>query len=74
MTEKALRMIELENKLVFLVDRKTNKEEIKKEFESLFNAKIDSINIQIRNNQKFAFIKLKKESPAIDIATKLGLM
>ena len=73
-TEKAVKLIELENKISFIVSRKATKEDIKKALEDSFNAKVESINTHIRNNKKIAFIKLKKESPAIDIATKLGLM
>jgi len=74
MTEKAVRMIETENKIVFMVVRKATKEEIKKEFESAFESKIKSINMHIRKNQKIAFIKLKEENAALNIATKLGVM
>jgi len=74
MTEKAVKMIELENKIAFLVSRNSNKKGIKKEFESTFEAKIDSINIMIRKNQKIAFIKLKPESNAANVARKLGVM
>jgi len=74
MTEKIVKMIETENKLAFIVDRRANKDEIKKEFESLFDAKVKSINTNIRKNQKIAFIKMKGESAAINVATKLGLM
>jgi ribosomal protein L23 len=73
-TEKAVRQIELENKIAFIVLRNATKEQIKKELEETFKTKVDSVNTQIRNNKKIAFIKLKPESPAIDIATKLGLM
>ena len=73
-TEKVIRQIELENKITFVVDRKATKEEIKKELEKTFKAKVLDVNTQIRNNQKIAFIKLKPETPAIDIATKLGIM
>ena len=74
MTEKAVRMIETENKIVFIVVRKATKEEIKKEFESAFESKIKSINMHIRKNLKIAFIKLKEENAALNIATKLGVM
>jgi large subunit ribosomal protein L23 len=73
-TEKVIRQIELENKIAFIVDRKATKEQIKKELEETFKAKVQDINTQIRNNKKIAFIKLKADTPAIDIATKLGLM
>ena len=74
MTEKSVRMIETENKLTFIVSRTARKGDIKKEFESTFDAKIASINIQIRKNQKIAYIKMKEANAAVNIVTKLGVM
>ena len=73
-TEKAVMMIERENALTLQTEKEKTKEEIKKEVEELFNVKVDKIRILIRGNKKNAYIKLKKEFPAIDVATKLGLM
>ena len=73
-TEKTIRMIEIENKIIFVVDRRATKSEIEKEIKKLFKVKVKKINVQIRDNKKFAFIKLKADSPAIDIATKLGII
>jgi ribosomal protein L23 len=73
-TEKAVRLIELNNTLVFEVDRRKSKTEIKKELEELFKIKIDSMNSLIRKNKKFVYVKLNSKNPAIDVATKLGLM
>lgn len=73
-TEKTLKMIELENKIVFVVERRATKEQIKKEVENLFNVKVEKVNTHITKNKKIAFIKLKKETPAVEIATKLGIM
>ena len=73
-TEKTIRMIELENKIIFVVDKRATKPEIEKEIKKLFKVKVKKINVQIRDKKKFAFIKLKAESPAIYIATKLGII
>ncbi|MEK6875287.1 MAG: 50S ribosomal protein L23 [Nanoarchaeota archaeon] len=73
-TEKAVMMIEAKNTLVFEMGIKIKKPEIKKEFEEVFNVKIKRINTHIKDNKKYAYIQLKPEFPAIDIATKLGLM
>ena len=73
-TEKAVMMIEAQNTLTFETSRIKTKEEIKKEFEEVFNAKVQKIRTLVKGNKKYAYIKLKKEFPAIDIATKLGLM
>jgi large subunit ribosomal protein L23 len=73
-TEKAVMMIETQNVLTFVLDKRKNKEEIKKEFEEIFEVKVDGIRTLVRGNKKYAYIKLKKDFPAIDLATKLGLM
>jgi large subunit ribosomal protein L23 len=73
-TEKAVRLVELNNILVAEVDRRDSKIKIKKEIEEMFNVKIDSINTLIKLNKKIAYIKLNKKNPAIDVATKLGMI
>ena len=74
-TEKAVRLMESENKLLFRVDKKTKKEEIKQAIEKIFNVKVVKVNtLHTPTGQKRAYIKLSRESPAIDIATELGLM
>lgn len=73
-TEKAVMMIEAQNTLTFETSKIKTKENIKKEFEEVFNAKVQKIRTLIKGNKKYAYIKLKKQFPAIDIATKLGLM
>ena len=75
MTEKSIGLVERENKLVFIVDRKSTKNEIKKAFEELFKVKVDKINTLItRSGKKKAFIKLKPEYQAADVAVKLGMI
>ena len=73
-TEKAIMMVESQNILTFKVDKKKTKKEIKEEFEKTFNLKVEKLRTLIRANKKYVYIKLKKEFPAIDLATKLGLM
>lgn len=73
-TEKTIRAVELENKITFVVDKNSTKPEIAREIENSFKVKVEKINLMIRKNKKIASIKLKPESHAIDIATKLGIM
>lgn len=73
-TEKAVMMIESSNVLTFKTDKRKSKTEVKKEIEEMFEVKVDKIRSLIRGNQKYVYVKLKKDFPAIDIATKLGLM
>ncbi len=74
MTEKAVMMIERDNMLTFETSMKKEKDEIRKEFENIFGIKVKTIRTLIRNNKKYARIKLGGDTLAIDIATKLGLM
>jgi len=74
-TEKSVKLIQSENKLVFVVDVSASKPEIKKEIETLFNAKVVKINtLTMPSAKKRAIVQFSDETPAIDIATKLGLM
>jgi len=73
-TEKIVRQIEAENCLVFVVDRAITKPQIKKEVETLFNVKVEKVRTHTRHNKKHAYVKLNSNNPAIDVATKLGLM
>jgi large subunit ribosomal protein L23 len=73
-TEKAVRLIELDNTLVFETDKRESKTEIKKEIETLFKVKVDSVNTLVKGNKKFAYVKLNSKNPAIDVATKLGMI
>ena len=73
-TEKAVRMIELNNIITIEEDRRMTRTEIKKEFEALFKVKVDKINTLIAGNNKICYIKLNAKNPAIDVATKLGMI
>lgn len=74
-TEKAIRLAQKENKLVFIVDRKANKKQIKEEIEKWLNVKVEKVNTLItRKGLKKAYVKLKKEYNANEILAKLGVI
>jgi len=74
-TEKSLRLMESENKLIFIVDRKSNRKEIREDIEKRFKVKVVKVNTVIGpDGKKKAYIKFSDETPAIDIATNLGLI
>lgn len=74
-TEKAIRLIESENIMTFIVDLKARKADIKKQVEDLYKVKITKVNTQITpKGTKKAYVKLTKDTPAIDVATQLGLI
>lgn len=74
-TEKSIRLMEAENKLVFVVDKKATKAEIKVELETLFKVKVKKINTLIGPDAiKKAYVAFADDTPAVDLATKLELM
>jgi len=74
-TEKIVRLVESENKLLFVVDRKAKKSDIKRSIEDLFKVKVKKVNVHITpKGQKRAYIRLSPENSALDVMTQLGLM
>lgn len=74
-TEKSVKFVEQENKLTFIVDKKSNKLEIMNAIEKMFKVKVIKINTTIlTDGTKKAYVKLAKESNARDVITKMGLM
>jgi ribosomal protein uL23 len=73
-TEKAVRLMESENKLVFIVDRKANKFQIKEALAEIFNIKSAEVNTLINKGEKKAYVRLPSDVSALDIATQMGLI
>jgi large subunit ribosomal protein L23 len=74
-TEKSIKLMEAENKLIFEVDKSATKDAIKDEIESFFKVKVVSVATRIGPDaKKRAYVRFSNETPAIDIATKLGLI
>ncbi|MBI5347433.1 MAG: 50S ribosomal protein L23 [Candidatus Aenigmarchaeota archaeon] len=75
MTEKSIRMIEEQNKMVFIVKRSAKREEIKNAIESIFSSPVMSVNTMIdQKGRKKAFIKFKNPEAAGEIAMRLGII
>jgi len=72
-TEKA--MLELEkNVITAVVNLKARKNDIKKEFERLFNVEVEKVNVLITpKGEKKAYIKLKPNYSAEELLSKLGI-
>jgi large subunit ribosomal protein L23 len=75
MTESASMMVERDNKLIFVVNLKAGKTDVKRAVESLYEVKVSKINMLITpQGVKKAFVKLKPEFRASDVAIKLGIL
>lgn len=73
-TEKSVRLMESQNKLVFVVNEKTTKPIIKKAVESMFSVKVHKVNTHITRGRKVAVVTLHADFSAMDIATRLGIL
>ncbi|VVB60799.1 50S ribosomal protein L23 [uncultured archaeon] len=75
LTEKSTRMIESQNKLVFIVADRSTKAQIKEAVEAVFGIKVKDVNTtSTMRGEKKAYVRLAPEFKAVDVATKLGMM
>ena len=73
--ESASKLMEEQNTLVFIVDLKSNKHQIKKAFKDRWGAKVRKVNTLIRpDGRKKAFITLTAENEAVELGSKVGLI
>jgi len=73
-SEDAVSLVEKENKIIFIVNLKARKNEIKKAVEELYEVRVEKVNVQVTpHGEKKAYVKLKPEFSAADLAVKLGI-
>jgi large subunit ribosomal protein L23 len=73
-TQDTVPLVERENKLVFIVDIRADKKMIKNAVEQLYEVKVEKVNTLITpRGEKKAFVKLKPEFKASELAVKLGI-
>jgi large subunit ribosomal protein L23 len=73
-SEKAVKLIDLDNTLLFETQRQFSKPRIKKEIETIFSVKVEKVRTLVHKNKKLVYARLSPQNPAIDIATKLGMI
>ncbi|KAG0014364.1 60S ribosomal protein L25 [Podila clonocystis] len=74
-TESAMKKIEENNTLVFLVDVKSNKRQIKDAMKKMYDVTALKVNTLIRpDGNKKAYIKLTADVDALDVANKIGFI
>jgi large subunit ribosomal protein L23 len=75
MTESASLMVEKDNKLIFIVNLKAGKSDVKRAVEQLYEVKVEKVTMLITpQGEKKAFVKLNPEYKASDVAIKLGIL
>lgn len=74
-TEKAMMMLENQNKLQFLVENHASKTQIRREIEKVFGQKVTSVStIMTTHGEKKAMVSFENEKAAEEILSRLGIM
>ena len=74
-TETAMKKIEENNTLTFIVDSFANKTQIKKAMNKMYQVKTAKVNTLIRpDGLKKAYIRLAAAHDALDVANKIGVV
>eukprot|EP00178_Gracilaria_changii_P017337 TRINITY_DN49523_c0_g1_i1.p1 TRINITY_DN49523_c0_g1~~TRINITY_DN49523_c0_g1_i1.p1 ORF type:complete len:169 (-),score=24.56 TRINITY_DN49523_c0_g1_i1:46-552(-) len=74
-SETAMKKMEDHNTLVFIVDLKANKYQIKEAFKKLYKAKAKKVRTLITpQGKKKAFVRLVADNDALDVANKIGII
>jgi large subunit ribosomal protein L23 len=74
-TEKAIKMIESENKLIFSVADDATKRDVKHAVEMLYEVKVLKVNLEkTPRGEKRAYVRLTSDFSAEELAAKLGMV
>merc|ERR1711890_91444 len=74
-TESAMKKIEENNTLVFIVDVRASKGQIKEAIKRMYDIDTQKINTLIRpDGQKKAYVRLTQDYDALDVANKIGII
>ena len=75
MSEDTVKLIETENKIVFVVHRDATKKDVWTAVEELYEVKVDQVHTLITiEGKKKAYVRLSPESKASELAVKLGIL
>ena len=74
-TESAMKKIEDNNTLVFIVDVAANKRQIKDAVKAMYEISWSKVNTLIRpDGQKKAYVRLTQDYDALDVANRIGII
>merc|ERR1711872_79537 len=74
-TESAMKKIEDNNTLVFIVDKRANKPLVKQAVKKLYDIEVARVNTLIRpDGEKKAYVRLMPDYDALDVANKIGII
>ena len=74
-TESANQKIEENNTLVFIVDVRATKKQIRAAVNRMYDIQCEKVNTLIRpDGQKKAYVRLTADYDALDVANKIGII
>ncbi|CAM2712742.1 unnamed protein product [Rotaria socialis] len=74
-TESAMKKIEDNNTLVFIVNIRANKPLIKQAVKKMYDVDAEKVNTLIRpDGEKKAYVRLKADHDALDVANRIGII
>jgi large subunit ribosomal protein L23 len=74
-TEKAMVLLENQNRLQFLVQRGATKDQIKREIEKAFDQKVKNVRtLMSARGEKKAIVSFENDKAAEEILSRLGIM
>jgi large subunit ribosomal protein L23 len=74
MTEKAMNVMDFDNKLQFVVDTGANKPSVSEAVESQFDVTVENVNTQMTmQGEKKATVTLSDDDDAQEIASRIGV-
>ncbi len=75
LSEDAVTLLEAENKITFIVDVRSDKHDIKRAIQELYEVKVRDVKTLITpEGDKKAFVKLTQDFKASDLAVRLGIL
>ena len=75
LSEDAVTLLEAENKITFIVDLRSDKHDIKRAIQELYEVRVEKVSTLITpEGDKKAFVKLTPDFKAADLAVRLGIL
>jgi len=75
LSEDAVTLLESENKITFIVDIRSDKHDVKRAIQELYEVKVRDVKTLITpEGDKKAFVRLMPDFKASDLAVRLGIL
>jgi len=75
LSEDAVTLLEAENKITFMVDLQSDKHDIKRAVQELYEVRVRDVKTLITpEGEKKAFVRLMPDFKASDLAVRLGIL